>query len=170
MSWCSCPHFGQFMRRVSYGACRWRLAARRNFTTGAPPAAAFCERSLSNNERRHRPPEILRTASSRQIEITVTTQRVPVTVFTRQRAPAPILEQALLGYWLLRGHGSDPRFRVIFDPSIAWVRARSQRRPLHRLGRGIAWCYVGDDEFLASGPEWPRSGKVAPSNNRWSGP
>src|SRR5213082_1588153 len=80
-----CPHFGQFMRKVSYGAHRWRLAASRNFTTGVTMAAAFCERSLSNNERRHRPAEVLRTASNRQIEITVTTQRVPVTVFTRQR-------------------------------------------------------------------------------------
>jgi len=79
-----CPHFGQFMRKVSYGARRWRLAASRNFTTGVTTAAAFCERSLSNNERRHRPAEVLRTASNRQIEITVTTQGVPVAVFTRQ--------------------------------------------------------------------------------------
>ena len=83
-----CPHFGQFMRKVSYGARRWRLAASRNFTTGATTAAAFCERSLSNNERRHRPAEVLRTASNRQIEITVTTQRVPVhTGFATRWAP-----------------------------------------------------------------------------------
>ena len=57
---CVCgPHFGQFMRKVSYGARRWRLAASRNFTTSAATAAAFCERSLFNNERRHRSAEVL---------------------------------------------------------------------------------------------------------------
>jgi len=54
-------------------------------------------------------------------------------------------------------------------PSLGWGRAHSVGHFID-FGRGIAWCYVGDDEFLASGPEWPRSGKVAPSNNRWSGP
>jgi len=31
-----CPHFGQFMRKVSYGARRWRLAASRNSRRARP--------------------------------------------------------------------------------------------------------------------------------------
>src|SRR6267378_3614886 len=62
------------------------------------------------------------------------------------------LSAAGFGDWLLRGHGFDARFRIILDPSGAWVGTPPQRRALHRFGRGIAWCYVGDDELLAPVP------------------
>jgi len=122
-----CPHFGQFMRKVSYGAHRWRLAASRNFTTGVTMAAAFCERSLSNNERRHRPAEVLRTASNRQIEIRVTTRGVPVTV-SRGNAIARILEQALL----LRCPTRSARLSASATPS-AWATERLDKQQLVSL-------------------------------------
>jgi len=59
------------------------------------------------------------------------------------------LNAAGLGSWLLRGHGFDARFQSILDSSGAWVGAPPQRWALDRFGRGIARCYVGDDELLA---------------------